>query len=74
MRFVRDAVITILLIAVVVGVVIFATVRRGALAANEEPGRFERSIAAQLVRLSIPPEADRQSNPLSGTADAWQSA
>jgi mono/diheme cytochrome c family protein len=74
MRFLRDAVITILLLAVVVGIFIFATVRRGALAADEEPGRFERSIAAQLVRLSIPPEADRQSNPFGGTADAWQTA
>jgi hypothetical protein len=43
--------------------------RRGALAANEESGRLERSIASRLVRLSIPAEADRQINPFSGSPD-----
>jgi mono/diheme cytochrome c family protein len=74
MRFLRDAVITILLLAVVAAVLAFAAVRRGGLAANEEPGRLERSVATQLVRLSIPPEADEQANPFVGNVSAWQDA
>lgn len=54
MRFLRDAVITIVLLALVAGTAVFLMLRRGALAANEEPGRLERSIASRLVRLSIP--------------------
>jgi mono/diheme cytochrome c family protein len=72
MRFLRDAVITIVLLALVAGAAVFLMLRRGALAANEEPGRLERSIASRLVRLSIPAEADRQSNPLGGDPDAWR--
>ena len=73
MRFLRDAVITIgvlVLIAVVAAVLV---ARRG-LAADQEPGRLERTIASQLVRLSIPAEAEQQVNPLGSQPDTWREA
>jgi mono/diheme cytochrome c family protein len=74
MRFLRDAVITILLLAIIAATTAFVVVRRGGLAANTEPGRLERSVAARLVRLAIPADADRQQSPLAGQADVWRQA
>lgn len=74
MRFLRDAMITILLLAIAAATAAFLAVRDGGLSADTEPGRLERSIAARLVRLAIPAEADRQQNPLGGTADVWREA
>jgi mono/diheme cytochrome c family protein len=74
MRFLRDAVITILLLAIVAVTAAVVVVRRGGLSADTEPGRLERSVAARLVRLAIPAEADRQQSPLGGQADAWREA
>jgi mono/diheme cytochrome c family protein len=74
MRFLRDAVITIVLLGLVAAVAAFVVVRRGGLAADEEPGRLERIVARQLVRLSIPAEADRQENPLRTDVSAWKEA
>ena len=51
MRFLRDAAITILLLAIVAVTAVFVVVRRGGLAASAEPGRLERSVAGRLVRL-----------------------
>ena len=74
MRFLRDALITIVLLGIAGAIVLSVFVRRGGLAANVEPSRLERSVAERLVRLSIPADADRQQNPLSGDPDAWQQA
>lgn len=74
MRFLRDAVITILLLAIAAATAAFLIVRDGGLSANTEPGRLERSMAARLVRLAIPAEADRQQNPLGGQTDVWREA
>ena len=74
MRFLRDALITIVLLGIVATITVLAIVRRGGLSANVEPGRLERSIADRLVRLSIPSDADRQQNPFSGDPDAWRQA
>jgi mono/diheme cytochrome c family protein len=74
MRFLRDALITILLLAIAAAATAFVVVRRGGLSAHTEPGRLERSVAARLVRLAIPAEADRQQSPLGGQADAWREA
>ena len=74
MRFLRDAVITILLLAIVAATIAVVVVRRGGLAASSEPGRLERSVAAQLVRLAIPADANRQESPLRGQADVWREA
>jgi mono/diheme cytochrome c family protein len=74
MHFLRDALITIVLLAVAAAITAFIVVRRGGLAANAEPGPLERSIATRLVRLSIPADADRHQSPLSGQPDAWRQA
>ena len=74
MRFLRDAMITILLLAIAAATAAFMVVRDGGLSADTEPGRLERSRAARLVRLAIPAEADRQQNPLGGQADVWREA
>ena len=74
MRFLRDALITILLLAIAAAATAFLVVRRGGLSAHTEPGRLERSVAARLVRLAIPAEADRQQSPLGGQADVWREA
>jgi mono/diheme cytochrome c family protein len=74
MRFLRDAVITILLLVIVAVTAAFVIVRRGGLAASGEPGRLERSVALRLVRLAIPADADRQQSPLGGQADVWRQA
>ena len=74
MRFLRDALITILLLAIVAVTAAFVIVRRGGLAASAEPGRLERSVAGRLVRLAIPADADRQQSPLGGQAEVWRQA
>jgi mono/diheme cytochrome c family protein len=74
MRFLRDAVITVVLLAIVAVVAAFVVVRRGGLSASEEPGRLERSVAGRLVRLAIPADADRQQSPLGGQAEVWREA
>jgi mono/diheme cytochrome c family protein len=74
MRFLRDAVVTMLLLAIVAVAAAFLVVRRGGLAASAEPSRLERSVAGRLVRLAIPPDAERLQNPLGGQPDAWRAA
>ena len=74
MRFLRDAVITIVVLIVMVGVLAYARLRAGGLAADAEPGALERSVASRLLRLSITPEAERQPNPFAGDPDAWRTA
>ena len=74
MRFFRDAVITVLLLTLIVVVAAVLVVRRGGLAADQQPGRIERTIADQLVRLSIPAEAKTQVNPFATQPDSWQQA
>jgi mono/diheme cytochrome c family protein len=74
MRFLRDAVITILVLALIVAVVAVLVVRGGGLAADQEPGQLEQAVAGRLVRLSIPTEAERQLSPFATQADAWRDA
>src|SRR5262245_43820815 len=74
MRFMRDALITVLLLATIAVIGVVAVVRNGGLAANEEPNKLERSVAGQLVRLSMPAEAERATNPFAGDANAWRDA
>jgi mono/diheme cytochrome c family protein len=73
MRFLRDAIITIVLVALVAAAAVYVQIRRGGLSADAQPGTVERAIAARLVRLSIPPDAKRQQNPLRD-GNAWRSA
>jgi cytochrome c len=74
MHFLRDVVIIVLGLALVVVVVAVIAVRRGALKADQEPGRLERSVANRLVQLSIPGDVQRQQNPFANDADAWWGA
>ena len=73
MRFIRDAVITIVILALVGIVFAVLVVRRGGLAADQEPGRLERTFASQLVRLSIPAAANAVS-PVANQPDVWREA
>jgi cytochrome c len=74
MRFLRDALITLVLLGIAIAIAVFAYVGRGGLAANTEPGRLERSVARRLVRISIPRDADHQKNPFSGDPNVWREA
>lgn len=74
MRFLRDALITVVLLGVIAIAVVFTMVRQGGLAASKEPGNLERSVAGQLVRLSIPSEVERQKSPFAGDTNAWREA
>ena len=74
MRFLRHALITIVLCATVIGIVAVVLVRRGGLTASDEPNRIERALAGQLVRLSIPADVNQQQNPFGGKPDTWREA
>ena len=74
MRFLRDALVTILLLAIVAIAAVILVVRRGGLAASAEPGRLERSVAGRLVRLAIPADAERLQSPLGEQAEVWRQA
>jgi len=74
MRFIRDAVITVLMLVLVIGVLAFVRMRAGGLSADAEPGTIERSVATRLLRLSISPEAERAKSPFAGNPDAWREA
>jgi hypothetical protein len=72
MRFVRDALITLVVLAAVLSAVTYSRVRAGGLSADTTPGRLERAIATRLVRMSIPADARQLQNPLRSTPDAWR--
>jgi mono/diheme cytochrome c family protein len=74
MRFLRDALITTVVLVVVVGVVAYTRVRAGGLSADAEPVTLERTVARQLLRLSISTEAARQRNPFNEDTTAWRAA
>jgi len=74
MRFVRDALITVAVIVALVWVVAYTKVRAGGLSAESQPGRMERFIATNLVRLSIPADAKRLDSPFRTDPLAWRSA
>lgn len=73
-RFLRDAVVTIVLLIVIVCVVAYASVSQGGLSADATPGPVERTIAGRLVQLSIPADSRNQANPFAANAEAWRDA
>jgi mono/diheme cytochrome c family protein len=73
MRFLRDALITVIVLGIAIALVAYSRVRGGGFSADAEPGTFERSIATRLLRLSIPADADRQQNPFATDSNAWRS-
>src|SRR5712692_6652264 len=72
MRFLRDAVITLLVLLAVVWIMAYSRIRAGGLSADAEPGAVERTVAARLMRLSVPAEARQQKNPFGGVPTAWR--
>ena len=74
MRFLRDALITLIVLVAVVWIVAYTRIRAGGLSADAEPGAVERTVAARLVRLSIPSDARQQQNPFHADSAAWRSA
>ena len=74
MRFLRDALITLIVLGIAIAVLAYSRVRGGGFSADAEPGTFERSIATRLLRLSIPADADRQQNPFATDPNAWRSS
>ena len=56
MRFIRDAVITLIILTMVAAVVGYLNLRSG-LSAEASPGPVERAVATRLARLAIPSEA-----------------
>jgi len=70
MRFLRDAVLTILLLFVVAAVFGYFFTRNG-LSASAEPPRLEALVAGQIRRLAIPSHAAQQKNPIAADQNAW---
>jgi plastocyanin len=73
-RFVRDAIITLVLIAAFAGVAGVAMLGRGGMGANNEPGRLEEAVATRALRFSIPNAAKRAQNPRAQDANLWREA
>jgi mono/diheme cytochrome c family protein len=73
-RFIRDAIITIAILALVIFPIAYLTVRTGGFSADAQPGRIEEFVARNLVRLSIPSSAAREENPFRGEPQAWRTA
>jgi mono/diheme cytochrome c family protein len=71
MRFIRDAVITILVLVLALVIAGYAGLRGRGLSAEASPGPVERAVASRLARLAIPEGARSQQNPLS---DEWRAA
>jgi mono/diheme cytochrome c family protein len=71
MRFLRDALLTILILIVILGVAVYAMTRRG-LTAEAEPSSVEAVIARRLRTLSIPSDARNLSNPAANQAESWR--
>jgi mono/diheme cytochrome c family protein len=71
MRFLRDALLTLLLLLVVVLIVGYAFVGN-LFSAATAPGRLESAVAVRVRNLSIPSEARQARNPFAGQKDAWR--
>ncbi len=71
MRFLRDAVITILIIMAVI--VVFGWVyARSGLSAEAKPGSLETFVARTARRLAVPSSEAAARNPLASDHDAWR--
>ena len=70
MRFLRDALVTILALVVAGAILGFLFTRNG-LSARADPPALERALATRIRSLSIPSNAVRQRNPHAGDPNAW---
>jgi mono/diheme cytochrome c family protein len=73
-RFLRDALITIVVLVVIAVLAAYAAVANGGLSATAQPGRIERAVAGRLLRLSIPTDASTLKNPFANDAQTWHEA
>jgi mono/diheme cytochrome c family protein len=74
LRFLRDALITLIAVLVAVAGLVYLSVRKGGLSADDEPTRLETMVARRLLWLSVPAEAHRATNPHSDDPAAWREA
>ena len=74
MHFLRDAILTIVGLLVVGAVLAYLQVMDGGLSAAEQPSVVEKAVAARLLKLSVPPEAKKASNPYATEKSAWREA
>ena len=74
MRFLRDALITVLAVLVVIVATAYVKVKDGGLSATEKPGRVESVVARRLLRLAIPAEAHTLTNPHAQDPRTWHEA
>ena len=70
MRFLRDALLTLALLAMAGGVAGFLFTRNG-LSARTEPPAIEKAVARRVRWLSLPSDAKRKVNPFARDANAW---
>ena len=57
-QFIRDAVLTLLLLAVAGGIMLYGWMRKG-ISAREAPGRLEQALARRLRSVAIPAGATK---------------
>ena len=74
MRFLRDALITIVVLVLVLGGFAYVKVRGGGFSTTDQPGQLEKTLARRLVRLSVPDAARTSRNPYAADGDAWHEA
>ena len=72
MRFLLDAILTIVGLFVIGTVLAYLQVMDGGLSAAEQPSVVEKAVAARLLKLSVPPEAKKASNPYAAEKSAWR--
>ncbi len=70
MRFLRDALLTLAVLAIGAAVLGVLFTRNG-LSARTEPPAIEKAVAARVRWLSIPSGAGRMLNPYASQANAW---
>ena len=63
MRFLGDAIVTVVGLLVIGAVLAYLQVMDGGLSAAEQPSVVEKAVSARLLRLSVPAEAKKASNP-----------
>ena len=66
-------VLSLLLLALVGGIILFVWTRSG-VSARVEPGRLEQAVALRLRNLAIPNKARAERNPYADQPDAWREA
>ena len=71
LRFLRDALITLALVAILLLVVGYVSLNN-LFFASAPPGRVETSLALRARNLSIPSDARQARNPFAGQKDAWR--